>query len=68
MTPVSIVNWGTKMALLEVRGKCTPNTIHWTYDTWALAAGAGVEGQHSPALTRQARSAYPPARRYRPSP
>jgi hypothetical protein len=19
--------------------KCTPNTIHWTYDTWALANG-----------------------------
>jgi branched-chain amino acid transport system substrate-binding protein len=21
--------------------KCTPNTIHWTYDTWALANGTG---------------------------
>ena len=21
--------------------KCTPNTIHWTYDTWALAHGTG---------------------------
>jgi branched-chain amino acid transport system substrate-binding protein len=23
--------------------KCTPNTIHWTYDTWALANAAGRE-------------------------
>src|SRR3990170_4320893 len=21
--------------------KCSPNTIHWTYDTWALAKGTG---------------------------
>jgi branched-chain amino acid transport system substrate-binding protein len=21
--------------------KCTPNTIHWTYDTWSLANGTG---------------------------
>src|SRR5262252_1702698 len=21
--------------------KCTPNTIHWTYDTWAMANGTG---------------------------
>ena len=21
--------------------KCTPNTVHWTYDTWALAHGTG---------------------------
>src|SRR5262249_16924823 len=21
--------------------KCSPNTIHWTYDTWALANGTG---------------------------
>ena len=21
--------------------KCSPNTIHWTYDTWALAHGTG---------------------------
>ena len=20
---------------------CSPNTIHWTYDTWALAHGTG---------------------------
>lgn len=26
----------------ELTGKsCTPNTIHWTYDTWALAHGTG---------------------------
>src|SRR5256714_7994477 len=26
----------------DVTGKdCTPNTIHWTYDTWALANGTG---------------------------
>jgi len=23
--------------------KCSPNTIHWTYDTWALANGTGRE-------------------------
>src|SRR6185503_10899809 len=22
--------------------QCTPNTIHWTYDTWALANGTGT--------------------------
>src|SRR5262245_46594171 len=22
--------------------KCSPNTIHWTYDTWALANGTGT--------------------------
>src|SRR5690606_5235442 len=21
--------------------KCSPNTVHWTYDTWALANGTG---------------------------
>ena len=21
--------------------RCTPNTVHWTYDTWALANGTG---------------------------
>src|SRR5205085_4672391 len=21
--------------------KCSPNTVHWTYDTWALAHGTG---------------------------
>jgi branched-chain amino acid transport system substrate-binding protein len=27
---------------LELTGKsCSPNTIHWTYDTWALANGTG---------------------------
>ncbi|MDP1839643.1 MAG: ABC transporter substrate-binding protein [Reyranella sp.] len=26
----------------DITGKdCTPNTIHWTYDTWALANGTG---------------------------
>ena len=23
------------------RAKCSPNTIHWTYDTWMLANGTG---------------------------
>ena len=28
----------------DLTGKaCTPNTIHWTYDTWALANGVGKE-------------------------
>ena len=22
-------------------GKCSPNTVHWTYDTWSLANGTG---------------------------
>jgi branched-chain amino acid transport system substrate-binding protein len=27
----------------DLTGKaCTPNTIHWTYDTWALANGTGT--------------------------
>jgi len=29
-------------AASDLTGKaCTPNTIHWTYDTWALANGTG---------------------------
>jgi branched-chain amino acid transport system substrate-binding protein len=29
-------------ATADLTGKaCTPNTIHWTYDTWALANGTG---------------------------
>jgi len=29
-------------ATSDLTGKaCTPNTIHWTYDTWALANGTG---------------------------
>jgi branched-chain amino acid transport system substrate-binding protein len=29
-------------AASNITGKdCTPNTIHWTYDTWALANGTG---------------------------
>ncbi len=29
-------------ATSDLSGKaCTPNTIHWTYDTWALANGTG---------------------------
>jgi branched-chain amino acid transport system substrate-binding protein len=28
----------------DLTGKaCTPNTVHWTYDTWALANGTGRE-------------------------
>ena len=30
-------------AASDLTGKaCTPNTIHWTYDTWALANGTGT--------------------------
>jgi branched-chain amino acid transport system substrate-binding protein len=30
-------------ATSELTGpKCSPNTVHWTYDTWALANGTGV--------------------------
>lgn len=29
-------------ALSDLTGKsCSPNTVHWTYDTWALAHGTG---------------------------
>ncbi len=29
-------------AASDLTGKaCTPNTVHWTYDTWALANGTG---------------------------
>jgi len=31
-------------ATSNLTGKnCTPNTVHWTYDTWALANGTGKE-------------------------
>ena len=30
-------------ASVDLTGKaCTPNTVHWTYDTWALANGTGT--------------------------
>ena len=32
--------------------KCTPNNVHWTYDTWALANGTGT------ALTRQGKKTW----------
>lgn len=32
--------------------KCSPNTVHWTYDTWALANGTGS------ALTKQGGSPW----------
>jgi branched-chain amino acid transport system substrate-binding protein len=32
----------TSAATSDLTGeKCTPNTIHWTYDTWAMANGTG---------------------------
>ena len=32
----------------DLTGKaCTPNTVHWTYDTWMLANGTGT------AITKQ---------------
>ena len=31
-------------ATVNLTGKnCTPNTVHWTYDTWSLANGTGKE-------------------------
>ena len=31
-------------ATSDLTGKaCTPNTVHWTYDTWSLANGTGKE-------------------------
>jgi branched-chain amino acid transport system substrate-binding protein len=36
---VLIVSTG---ATVDLTGKsCSPNTIHWTYDTWSLANGTG---------------------------
>ncbi|MGO4714298.1 ABC transporter substrate-binding protein [Bradyrhizobium sp. 2TAF24] len=33
----------TASASSDLTGKaCTPNTIHWTYDTWALSHGTGA--------------------------
>ena len=32
--------------------KCTPNNVHWTYDTWALANGTGS------ALTKQGKKTW----------
>jgi branched-chain amino acid transport system substrate-binding protein len=33
---------GSGTATSDLTGKaCTPNTVHWTYDTWALANGTG---------------------------
>lgn len=33
----------TASATSDLTGKaCTPNTIHWTYDTWALSHGTGA--------------------------
>src|SRR5262249_52754388 len=30
-------------ATTDLTGKaCTPNTVHWTYDTWALSTGTGT--------------------------
>ena len=30
-------------ATVDLTGKsCTPNTVHWTYDTWSLANGTGT--------------------------
>jgi branched-chain amino acid transport system substrate-binding protein len=37
-----LINSGA--ATSNLTGKnCTPNTVHWTYDTWALANGTGKE-------------------------
>ena len=50
-------------ATSDLTGKaCSPNTVHWTYDTWALANGtgnavsrrAGTHGSSSPPTTPSA--------------
>ncbi|MDB5655845.1 MAG: transporter permease, partial [Tardiphaga sp.] len=45
----NVVKDKNKVALFTASGSsdlsgkgCTPNTIHWTYDTWALAHGTGT--------------------------
>src|SRR4030095_1925816 len=35
---------GTATADLTGR-QCSPNTVHWTYDNWALANGTGTAGR-----------------------
>jgi branched-chain amino acid transport system substrate-binding protein len=36
------VHLNSGAATSDLTGKaCTPNTVHWTYDTWALANGSG---------------------------
>ncbi len=36
------VHLNSGAASSDITGKlCTPNTVHWTYDTWALANGTG---------------------------
>jgi branched-chain amino acid transport system substrate-binding protein len=36
------VNLPTSTATADLTGKaCSPNTVHWTYDTWAVANGTG---------------------------
>src|SRR5262245_65364599 len=33
---------GSGAAASDLTGpRCSPNTVHWTYDTWALANGTG---------------------------
>ncbi|MZQ90901.1 ABC transporter substrate-binding protein [Frigidibacter albus] len=54
-----IVQQANKVALLTASGTsdltgpvCTPNSVHWTYDTWALAHGTAE------ALTRQGKTSW----------
>src|SRR5260221_6698743 len=39
---VSIVSGAASSALTG--DKCSPNVIHWAYDTWMLANGTGTAG------------------------
>ncbi len=50
-------------ATSDLTGKaCSPNTIHWTYDTWMLANGTGnASGSPTPAATPPTRSSRPPS-------
>jgi branched-chain amino acid transport system substrate-binding protein len=37
------VHLNTGAATVELTGRqCSPNTVHWTYDTWMLAHSSGV--------------------------
>lgn len=54
-----IVQQANKVALLTASGTsdltgaaCTPNSVHWTYDTWALAHGTAE------ALTKQGKTSW----------
>ena len=55
-----MIGSGAGTALLT-GAKCSPNTVHWTYDTWALGHGLarGVLQQERGEIRRAERRAHP---------